>query len=288
MGKKSGPRGDYTFMQDSCGEIRESISASLDGEAPRLAPAEIEMHLAGCDACRRWREAAHEVTRQYRLQAAHAPEPAPAALRSAAVANMPHRRSWVLVVARVALAAVGVAQVIITGKLLLAGDIDSFRDLGALGVALGVGYLVASVRPYRAIGMRPIVATAALLLVGSAGLDLVRHRTTLPDESPHLIAVAGWLLIMFLAWRTPDLGAPPSLLRRWVAQLRRAVDLRSFRPVTNWGGLMHGAAPAFARDEMTTTGLPTSEPTEISAGNDPNIPLTAQVAEDLPRRAVGQ
>jgi predicted anti-sigma-YlaC factor YlaD len=288
MGKKSGSRGDYTPMQDSCGEIRESISASLDGEAARLAPAEIELHLAGCDACRQWREAAHEVTRQYRLQAAHAPEPAPAALRSAAVAGMPHRRSWVLVLARVALAAVGVAQIIITGKLLLAGDIDSFRDLGALGVALGVGYLVAAVRPYRAIGMRAIVATAALLLVSSAGLDLVRHRTTISDESPHLFAVAGWLLIMFLAWRTPDLGAPPSLLRRWVAQLRRSVDLRSRRPVTSWGGLMRGAGPAFVRDDTVTTGQTGPGGMEVSAEMAPNSPLAPEVAEDLPRRAVGQ
>ncbi len=288
MGKKPGPGVDYTSMEESCGEIRESISASLDGEVARLAPATIELHLVGCDACRRWREAAHEVTRQYRLQAAQAPEQAPAVLRSAVLANMTHRRSWVLVLARVALAIVGVAQIIITGKLLLAGDIDSFRDLGALGVALGVGYLVAAVRPYRAIGMRPIVATAALLLVGSALLDLVRHRTTISDESPHLFAVAGWLLIMFLAWRTPDLGAPPSLFRRWFAQLRRSFELSSRRRTASWGGLMEGAGPAFARDTPATIGQASAAGMRTSAGTETMPSFGPEVTEDLPRRAVGE
>ncbi len=266
----------------------KSISASLDGEEAALPPTAVDRHLAGCDACRQWREAAHEVTRQYRLQAAQAPEPAPAALRSAVLANMPQRRSWVLVVARVALAIVGVAQIIITGKLLLAGDIDSFRDLGALGVALGVGYLVAAVRPYRAIGMRPIVATAALLLVCSALLDLIRHRTTISDEAPHLIAVAGWLLIMFLAWRTPDLGAPPSLFRRWFAQLRRSFDLSARRTAPTWGGLMERAGPAFARDNAATTGQARPGGMKTVAGTEPMLPLAPEILEDLPRRAVGE
>ena len=91
---------------------------------------------------------------------------------------MPRRRLWALAMARVALAVVGVAQVVITGRLLMSGDIDSFRDLGAMGVALGVGFLVGAFQPYRAIGLRPIVVTAALLLVGSALVDLTHHRTT--------------------------------------------------------------------------------------------------------------
>ena len=144
---------------------------------------------------------------------------------------MPRRRSWVTGLVRVALAVVGVTQVVIAGRLLMSGENDRFRDLGALGVALGVGFLVAAFRPYRAFGIRPIVATAALLLVGSALLDLAHHRTTVSDEAPHLIAVLGWMLVMFLAWRTPDHEAPALMLRRRIAQLGRAMTPGSRRSI---------------------------------------------------------
>jgi predicted anti-sigma-YlaC factor YlaD len=248
MGKKPGVRGDYSSVQNSCGDIRESISVSLDGEATPLAPAEIELHLAGCDVCRQWREAVHEVTRQYRLQVAQVQAPAPAGLRSAVMATLPPPRSWVMALARVALGVVGVAQVVVTGRLLMSGDSDSFRDLGALGVALGVGFLVAAVRPDRAIGMQPIVATAAVLLAGSAVFDLARHRTTVSDLAPHLLVLAGWLLILFLARRIPDLGTSPSIFRGRIARLRRSVDLGSHRTATNWDDAMVAAGPVLAQD----------------------------------------
>jgi predicted anti-sigma-YlaC factor YlaD len=254
MGKKRGVPGDYPSMQDSCGDVRQSISASLDGEATPLAPAGIELHLAGCDVCRQWREAAHEVTRQYRLQVAQVQEPAPAALRSLVMTTLPRQRSWVIAWARVALAIVGVAQGVITGRLLISGDIDRFRDLGALGAALGVGFLVAAVRPYRAVGMLPIVATAAALLVGAALFDLARHRTTASDEVPHLLALAGWLLITLLAWRTPDLGAPPSVPHRWIARMRRSIDMGSRSTVATWADAMVPAASVPAQDPTARKG----------------------------------
>ncbi len=234
-------------MEVSCELVRESISAGLDGESAGLPDIEVERHLAGCDACRVWQEAAHEVTRQFRLQAAEDHGPAPAALRAAVVAAAPRRRPTQITAARLALVAVGIAQLVVTGRLLLSGDIDSFRDLGALEVALGVGYLVAAARPRRAVGMRSIVGTAALLLLGSAVLDLVHHRTTIADEAPHLIAVAGWLLIMFLAWRTPELGAPPSALRQWMTMPRRAPGPAGGGRAAGWGDATTSTGPAFAR-----------------------------------------
>ena len=234
-------------MEVSCELVRESISAGLDGETAGLPDSEVERHLAGCDACRFWQEAAHEVTRQFRLQAAEDHGPAPAALRATVVATAPRRRPTQITAARMALVAVGVAQLLVTGRVLLSGDIDSFRDLAALEVALGVGYLVAAARPRRAVGMRSIVGTAALLLLGSAALDLVHHRTTIADEAPHLIAVTGWLLIMFLAWRTPELGAPPWALRQWMATPRRALRSAGGRRAAGWGDTTTSPGPAFSR-----------------------------------------
>ncbi len=273
-GKNWAPWGDYPLMHDSCGEIRAAISASLDGESDRMAPAEVELHLAGCDACRRWREAAHEVTRQYRLHEVQGQERAPDALRSGVLATVPRKRSSETVVARVALGLAGATQVVVTGRLLMSGDIDSFRDLGSLGVALGVGFLVAAARPQRAIGVRPIVTTAALLLVVSAVLDFARHRTTLSDESPHLIAVVGWLLVMFLAWRTPEFGAPPSVLGRWTTRLWRSTDLRSRRSLPSGGDAVVPTGTATAQRAMRSTG-PSTGVTEM-----PGRPIMADGIED--------
>ena len=253
-GKNAGFRGDYPIMEHSCGEIRKSISVALDGETPPLGPDVVELHLTGCDACRHWREAAHEVTRQYRLQGAQIHTPTPDVVRTAVVAAMPHRRSWVIVVIRVALAIVGLTQVVITGRLLLSGDSDRLRDLGAVGVALGVGFLVAAVHPYRATAIRPIVATAALLLVGSALFDLAHHRTTASDEAPHLLAVVGCLLVMVLAWWVPDPEVPPSRLVRRICQWGRVVFPGSRHSTPQWG---HAATPigaAMASDARSCCG----------------------------------
>ncbi len=253
-GKNQGPPGDYQTMQVSCEVIRESISAALDAESTGLPSDDIDRHLAGCDACRAWQEAAHEVTRQFRLQAAEDLASVPAPLRADVVGTASRRRPSQVVVARAALVAAGIAQLLVTSRLLLSGDIDSFRDLGALEVALGVGYLVAAALPRRAAGMRSIVGTAALLLVASALLDLVHHRTTAFDEAPHLIAVAGWLLIVFLAWRTPEFGAPPSAFRRWAAVHRRSEGVGVGQGAIGWGETTAGGSSAWAQTVGTGAG----------------------------------
>jgi hypothetical protein len=110
---------------------------------------------------------------------------------------------------------VGLTQLAVTGPLLMFGDADGIRDLGALDVALAVGYLVAAVRPRRAIGMRSLVGAAALLLMTTASIDLITHRTSPVNEAPHLIAIAGWVLIVLLARLTPETNVPLSGERAW-------------------------------------------------------------------------
>ncbi len=198
-------------MTSSCDRVRASVSVALDGRTDDLPVEELEAHLAECAACRQWREDAHRITRQFRLQPAAAPGSPPAALFEAVRATRRGFRPWVTVVVRWALVGVAVAQLVVTGPLMISGDIDGFRDLGSLDVALAFGYLVAAVRPRRAAGMRAVVGAAALLLLISALLDLTAHRTTLSDEAPHVITLCGWVLVMVLASRTEDVGDPPSL-----------------------------------------------------------------------------
>ena len=196
-----------------CQGVRQSVSARLDGESGALSVESVEAHLEGCVACRNWSDAAAVVTMKFRVQPVGEPVTAPPAVRAAASRARGGARPWLLPAARAGLAALGVTQLVVTMHLLVSGDIDGFRDLGALDVAIGFGFLVAAGRPFRAAGMRSIVGAAAVLLTGSAALDLLAHRTTLWDESPHLIVVAGWLLICAVAARTPERGTSPSL--RW-------------------------------------------------------------------------
>jgi predicted anti-sigma-YlaC factor YlaD len=58
----------------TCRQVREQLSAALDGEAPGLLGREATHHLAGCGACREFEGRAASVTRQLRLRLL---EPAP-------------------------------------------------------------------------------------------------------------------------------------------------------------------------------------------------------------------
>jgi hypothetical protein len=52
--------------------------------------------------------------------------------------------------------------------------------------------------------MSTIVGVAALALILTAAIDLAVGRTSPGDEAPHLLAVAGWLLLRRLSAFTPD------------------------------------------------------------------------------------
>jgi cytochrome oxidase Cu insertion factor (SCO1/SenC/PrrC family)/predicted anti-sigma-YlaC factor YlaD/thiol-disulfide isomerase/thioredoxin len=188
---------------------REAISALLDGEPPITDPALLEAHLAGCAGCRAWRERAHEVTRRTRLGSAEpAPLADPAVIRALAAAD---RRPWWLSLsaARAGLLTVALAQAVVAFPVLILGsDRDApmhvAHEMGSFDVALAVGFLVAAWRPVQAHGMRALVGVATLLLLLTAVIDLLAGRTTLGDEAPHLIALAGWVLLMRAAWLTSD------------------------------------------------------------------------------------
>jgi predicted anti-sigma-YlaC factor YlaD len=218
-----------------CETAREAISAVLDGEEAGVLVEDLEEHLLGCAACRTWREAAHEVTRRARI--------APAAVSSrhtgevvAAVrahARVP-RRQLGTTAARTGLAVVAAGQIAATAPVLLFGSDHSApfhvaHEIGAFGIALAVGFLVAAWQPGRALGMRPVVGAAAVLLAVTAVADLTSGLTSAGDEAPHLLAIAGWLLVCYLAATCPptlDTPAPPARLRGRSLAAWRAAGFR--------------------------------------------------------------
>ena len=84
------------------------------------------------------------------------------------------------------------------------------HEEGAVRDGAGLGFLVAAWRPDRAKGMRTVVGATAALLVVTAVADLVSGRTGIGDEAPHLLAVAGWLLLAYVAAATPSTTFDPS------------------------------------------------------------------------------
>lgn len=226
-----------------CVSAREAISALLDGEHPGVRGSRLDSHLAACAACRAWREQAHEVTRRVRLaEAVPAPAPNPSLLET--MRALDRRGSWwrALSLTRIGLVLVGLAQLTLSLPGLLTGSyreapIHVAHEMGALDLALAVGFLVAAYRPARAQGMRALVGCAALLLIATAVLDLLAGRTSLGDEAPHLLVLAGWLLLRRTAMLLPSgeedglaRGRPPRAWRRRVAG-SEVWDLRTWRRV---------------------------------------------------------
>ncbi|HEY2057431.1 MAG TPA: zf-HC2 domain-containing protein [Amycolatopsis sp.] len=191
----------------NCDRVREELSAALDGELSPAAADRLAEHLSGCADCRNWQDAAHLLTRLVRLTPARpGPDLTPRILDAVLADRAAHRRpDRNRRLARIGLAAAAVAQFVIILPALFLGDAGAgvpphaSRELGAFNLALAVGFAAASLRPARARGMLPLVGVATGALVVLSIVDTAYGQTTLAAELPHVITVAGWLLLFLLA-----------------------------------------------------------------------------------------
>ena len=148
-------------------------------------------------------------------------------------ARVPRRRLGTTA-ARAGLAVVAAGQIAVAVPVLLFGrdhsaPVHVAHEIGAFGIALAAGFLVAAWQPGRALGMRPVVGAAAVLLAVTAVADLTSGLTSAGDEAPHLLAIAGWLLVRYLAATCPpalDTPAPPARLRGGPSAVWRAAGFR--------------------------------------------------------------
>lgn len=195
------------------------MSAELDGEPGALPTSAVEEHLAGCGACRAWRTDVEAMQRRVRVSAA--PVLTDETERFVAAVHQQQtvaaRGRWRLLPVRLGLVAVAVTQLVLTGPELLLGH-DGLapehvaHELGAFTAALAVGLVLAAWRPRLATGMVPIVGIVAGLLVFTAWLDASLGHTRITQESPHLLEVAGFLLLLRLAYLSNDRDWTPLLL----------------------------------------------------------------------------
>jgi predicted anti-sigma-YlaC factor YlaD len=207
-------------QDDDCAAARAALSAQVDGETEPAMTETIAEHLADCPYCAVWQESVHRLTRRVRLTSARAlPDRTPqllAAVLADQSARRPARRAYRFT--RWGLAVAAAAQLVIIIPALILGDagagvpVQASHELGAFNLALAVGFLAAALRPARARGTLPLVGAATGLLVVLAIIDSAMGQTTLLAETPHLIAVAGWALLVVLARGTP--AEPPGRIKR--------------------------------------------------------------------------
>lgn len=181
----------------NCDDVREALSARLDGEDPGTAPAVLDAHLGGCPACRAWLARAERVTRLVRVRPVAVPDltaPVLAAVaadtaRTAPAAARQARRQ----VLRVAVAVAAVAQFAVALPILLAGlgvadDPHTSREMASFDVALAVGFALAAWRPERARAFVPVALVLAVCLAGTSVVDVANSTTALVHEVGHLAA----------------------------------------------------------------------------------------------------
>lgn len=194
-----------------CDLVREALSARIDGERGPVSAARVHAHLSACPPCRAWHDHAVDQAERLRDLAAAArlrpPRVADSANRGARerLRQLASQVGWTW--ARWALGLVGALGVMMTVVQALTpgarGDMTAAHLLGesvAWSAAIGMGMIVAAVRPSAAAGLAGVlVAYSALLAVYVVG-DATKGAITLLREVTHLPVVVGAVLAL-LVWR---------------------------------------------------------------------------------------
>jgi len=179
------------------------MSARLDNEDPGVDPAQLDAHLSTCAPCRAHEADVLDLHRLVRLRAA---EPVPD-LTDRVMASVSHstdRRIAVLPAVRGALAVVGAIMVIVgcTSHLFVAhgaAGVHVHRELGAWFAAFGASLLFVAYQPDRARGLLPMAAVLGVFIAGTAAFDVVNGRSTIVEESAHLLELQGVALLWLAA-----------------------------------------------------------------------------------------
>ena len=184
-----------------CEPWHDLISARIDNEATAAESDALDTHLATCAACRAWERQALALARHVRVRPARpVPDLSPRIVAAAGVGAARARFD----IARWLLAWVALAELVLAVPALVLGD-DSgasehvARHIGSFDVAFAIGLLVAALHPARARAILPLAIVLTGCMALSTGLDLADGSTTVGLEAHHLIEIAGFVLLWFVA-----------------------------------------------------------------------------------------
>ncbi|MCC6227160.1 MAG: zf-HC2 domain-containing protein [Microthrixaceae bacterium] len=195
-----------------CHQIRDLVSARLDGRVSDTEDRLLDLHLEVCPACREFDLRAWTLHRTIRLRPVLDVPDLAGAILTRARRPRATRLTWI----RVAMAWVGVAGIARSLPQLLVGSGDDAvghlsRHVGALNLALFAGFLIVAWRPHRAYALLPVAGVLVAAMALGATVDIATGAVrALPELSAHLIDVAGVVFLWLLA------GSPRPWRRRWV------------------------------------------------------------------------
>jgi predicted anti-sigma-YlaC factor YlaD len=212
----------------TCENVRESLSAALDGEAGPVPADDVAAHLAGCVACRAWADGAARVTRAVRLRAVDVPDLTERIMAAARAAGSlpgaagrrpaprpvltPGRwrgREGVRAAPRWTLGGLAVVQLLLAVPDLLGAlghDAHAGREVAAFDIALAVGLIVVACYPEHAPVFAPVVFTLALCLASASALDILQGIVSPDRVAVHALAVGQAGLVWLLS--RPAVGRP--------------------------------------------------------------------------------
>lgn len=196
----------------TCERYREAASARLDGEPIQLPASALDHHLSTCLDCAAWLETASRIGRSIRVTGHTPPDLSGAILHDVVLPTARVRRRRISL--RLGLGALGLLQWALATPALF-GDSVGMRmamhashESAAWNLALGASFLAVAVRPSRAVGALPILATfVGVLAVLSAG-DIAAGLVDGTRLASHLGVVAGLVLVVFAA-RSERVLPPP-------------------------------------------------------------------------------
>ncbi len=212
-----------------CDQVREGISARLDGEDPGIGPAMLDRHLASCPGCRRWQDDAARINRMVRIRAVDPADAAPD-LASRIVPHLPGA-GWLRPLLRVSLLLVALLQLAVgvVGLLPpLAGRVFGAHavlggvhlpgvtghlgnEAAAFNIAIGIALAWIAARPQHARGPLPLLLAFVVVLAGLSVVDFVTGRVGWARLAVHLPVVAGLALTATLTrLGSPTMPAPDS------------------------------------------------------------------------------
>jgi predicted anti-sigma-YlaC factor YlaD len=183
-----------------CELARELVSADLDGQLAESEAADLAYHLQGCRECQAWQTRLLDATRRSTIRPAAGqtmvrptPLPDPKLARRNRVLRIMLGWSGILLVTW------HVPDMLSPGSEVA---VHLARHQAAFAVALGLAFVFVAVRPERAFGMIPFVATFVAALAVTAVVDLVNGSSSLLTESRHLLEIGGLVLVWVLGTGT--------------------------------------------------------------------------------------
>lgn len=190
----------------TCRAVREALSARVDGEGHPLPDAEVARHLDVCVGCTDHLDDVLALGRRLRVGGAvEVPDLTAPILVALADDRAAMARGWTTRL-RGLVAAAGVVQLVLALPALLelvGPDVHLGRDLAALQLALGVGFLVAAWQPSRTAGLLPVASVVVVVTLVTGSVDVATGTASLAAEAGHLSEIAGVVALWALHRRVP-------------------------------------------------------------------------------------